>query len=145
MKIDEFMATIKEIENFYGKELSDEQKQIWFKELRNIDIKRFKYITSQVYRTLKFIPKLADILDINANLGYSQAVQEENHIMCKKCNGTGYITYKKVIDNGVAGKIINEYGAICECKRKPKYEGWKITDEEHRTNYYTPYIQEIGG
>jgi predicted metal-binding protein len=88
------------------------------------------------------MPKLADIIEINASLGYSQ-VKKDEKIKCNKCNGTGYVTYIKVIDNGNGNKIENIYGAICSCRQKPKYEGWKITDESHRTNYYTPYVEEI--
>ena len=68
MKIEEFTEVVKELENFYEKEITDEQRQIWFRELRNLEIKRFKYIISQIYRTSKFLPKLADILEINSNL-----------------------------------------------------------------------------
>ena len=38
MKIDEFMETVKQIENFYGKEMTDEQKKIWFDNLKNMSI-----------------------------------------------------------------------------------------------------------
>lgn len=142
MKIEEFMNEVKQLENFYGKDLTDEQKQIWFKELKYLELPRFKYIETQIYKTLKFMPKLADIIEINSSLGYSQ-IKKDERIKCNKCNGTGYITYIKVIDNGDGNKIENIYGAICSCRKKPKYEGWKITDESHRTNYYTPYVEEI--
>lgn len=142
MKLDEFLNEVAGIERFYQKEITEEQKQIWFKELRNLDIKRFKYIVAQVYRTSKFVPKLADILDINTSLGYSQAKQESNKFKCEKCNGTGYLLYKKIIKNG-GEKLENEYGSICTCRQKAKYEGWKITDERYRSNYYTPYMEEV--
>ena len=143
MKIDEFMNEVKQLENFYGKDLTDEQKQIWYKELRYLELPRFKYIETQIYKTLKFMPKLADIIEINSSLGYSQVKKDEQKIKCNKCNGTGYILYKKIADNGTAGKFENLYGAICTCRQKTKYEGWKITDEGHRSNYYTPYAEEI--
>ena len=143
MKIDEFISEIKQLENFYGKELTDEQKQIWYKELRYLELIRFKHITAQIYKTLKFMPKLADIVEINSKLGYSQLKKDQNKIKCSRCKGTGYLLYTKLIDNGAGGKFRNVYGAICSCRQKPKYEGWKITDEEHRSNFYTPYIEEI--
>lgn len=143
MKINEFLDVVAQIERFYQKEISEEQKQIWFKELRSLDIVRFNYIVSQVYRTSKFLPKLADILEINANLGYSQAKKEIEQKKCNKCKGTGYLIYKKLIDNGTE-KLENVYGAICTCRQKQKYEGWKITDERYRTNFYTPYAEEVG-
>lgn len=143
MKLEEFDEEVSKLERFYQKEVTDEQRRIWYTELRNLDISRFKYIISQVYRTSKFLPKLADILEINANLGHSQAKQEENKNKCKRCNGTGYITYKKTTKNG-ANDMLYEFGTICSCRTKPRYEGWKITDERYRSNFYTPFAEEIG-
>lgn len=143
MKLEEFDEEVSKLERFYQKEVTEEQRRIWFTELRNLDISRFKYIISQVYRTSKFLPKLADILEINANLGYSQVKQEENKNKCKKCNGTGYITYKKTTKNG-ANDMLYEFGAICSCRTKTRYEGWKITDERYRSNFYTPFAEEVG-
>lgn len=144
MKIEEFDEEIDKIERFYQKQgaITDEQRQIWYKELKNLDIARFKYIIAQIYRTSRFMPKLADLLEINANLGYSQAKKEKNQSNCKICNGTGYVTYKRTSEKG-ADDLLYEYGAICKCRTKPKYEGWKITDERNRSNYYIPYIEEI--
>lgn len=142
MKIDEFMEVMQQVENFYNKEIPEEQKQVMFKELKNIEIIRFRYIISQHYRTSPYLPKLPDILEINRKLGYSSMQKQTKK--CKKCNGAGYIIYQKEIDNGTGGKLINIYGAICSCRQKRKYEGWKVTDEEHRTNFYTPYIEEVG-
>lgn len=145
MKIEEFDEEINKIERFYQKEksITDEQRQIWYRELRNLDIERFRYIVAQIYRTFKFLPKLADILEINANLGYSQVKQEQNINKCKRCNGTGYITYKKTTKNG-ANDMLYEFGAICSCRVKTRYEGWKVTDERYRSNFYTPYAEEVG-
>ena len=143
MKLEEFDEEVNKLERFYQKEVTDEQRRIWYTELRNLDISRFKYIISQVYRTSKFLPKLADILEINANLGYSQVKQEKNKNKCKRCNGTGYITYKKTTKNG-ANDMLYEFGAICSCRIKPRYEGWKITDERYRSNFYTPFSEEVG-
>ena len=145
MKIEEFDEEINKLERFYQKEkaITDEQRQIWYRELRNLDITRFKYIIAQIYRTSKFLPKLADILEINANLGYSQAKQEQNINKCKRCNGTGYITYKKITKNG-ANDMLYEFGAICSCRIKSKYEGWKVTEERFRSNFYTTFAEEVG-
>ena len=66
MKLEEFDDEVSKLERFYQKEITDEQRKIWYSELRNLDISRFRYIISQVYRTSKFLPKLADILEINA-------------------------------------------------------------------------------
>lgn len=117
MTIEEFSKATEEIERFYQKEIPDEQKKIWFNELKGMEIKRFKYIISQAYRTLKFVPKLADIIEINTNLGYSQVKKEENQVKCSKCKGTGYITYKKLVPNGDK-KMECEYMAVCDCGKE---------------------------
>ena len=143
MKLEEFDDEVSKLERFYQKEITEEQGKIWYSELRNLDISRFRYIISQVYRTSKFLPKLADILEINANLGYSQVKQEENNNKCKRCNATGYLTYKRTTKNG-ADNMMYEFAAICSCRTKPKYEGWKITDERYRSNNYTPFAEEVG-
>ena len=106
MKIEEFDEEIDKLERFYQKEksITDEQRQIWYREL----IK-----------------------------------QEQNINKCKRCNGTGYITYKKTTKNG-ANDMLYEFGAICSCRVKTRYEGWKVTDERYRSNFSTPYAEEVG-
>lgn len=143
MTIDEFTKATTEIENYYQKEITDEQKKIWFNEIKNIDIKRFKYIISQVYRTCKFLPKLADIIEINTNLGHSQVKKEETSKKCDKCKDTGYIIYQKKIKDGEK-ELINEYMAVCSCGKQKQYKGWEFPDERYRTNYYTPLAVELG-
>ena len=143
MTIDEFTKVTTEIENFYQKEISDEQKKIWFSELKGMDLRRFKYVISQVYRSCKFLPKLADIVEINTNLGYSQLKKEEATIKCKKCKNTGYITYWKNIKNGEK-EIPCEFMAVCSCGKQKQYKGWEISEERYRTNFYTPLAVELG-
>ncbi len=143
MKIEEFTEIKNEIENFYKKKISEEEKKRWYEEFKQMDTKRFKYIIAQAYRTLKFIPKLADIIEINANLGYSPVKKEEETIKCNKCRGTGYILYQKEIKNGEE-KMKNSYMAICSCGKQKQYKGWEISDERHRTNYYIPLAVELG-
>ena len=94
MKIEEFDEEIDKLERFYQKQgtITDEQRQIWYKELKNLDIARFKYIIAQIYRTSKFMPTLADILKVNASLGYYQVKQKQYQSNCKICNETRYVT-----------------------------------------------------
>ena len=144
MTIEDFTKATEEIENYYQKSIPDEQKKVWFQELRNMDIKRFRYIISQLYRNCKFLPKLADIIEINSNLGYSQIKKEQlENIKCNKCKGTGYIVYTKIKKNGDKN-ILYEYMAVCSCGKQRQYKGWEISDESHRDNYYMPYAKELG-
>ena len=143
MTIDEFTKATTEIENFYQKEISEEQKKVWFQELRKMDIKRFKYVISQVYRTCKFLPKLADIIEINTNLGYSQVKKDDITQKCSRCKGTGYITYWKNIRNGDK-EIPYQFMAVCGCGKERQYKGWEYPEERYRTNFYTPLAVELG-
>ena len=144
MKIDEFMQVTKEIENFYQKEMTEEQKKIWFENLKSMDIKRFSYLVSLAYKTYKFIPKLADIMELNINTGVRIKNNSEPIQNCKKCNNTGYVLYTKLVDNGIGGKLHYEYMAVCDCGRQKQYKGWEFPDERYRTNYYTPMANELG-
>lgn len=143
MTIDEFTKATTEIENFYQKEISEEQKKVWFQELRKMDIKRFKYVISQVYRTCKFLPKLADIIEINTNLGYSQVKKDDITQKCSRCKGTGYITYWKNIRNGDK-EIPYQFMAVCSCGKERQYKGWEHPEERYRTDFYIPLAIELG-
>ena len=46
MKLEEFDDEVSKLERFYQKEITDEQRKIWYSELRNLDISRFRYIIS---------------------------------------------------------------------------------------------------
>lgn len=142
MKIDEFMDTIKQMENFYGKEMTDEQKRIWFENLKVMNIERFRYIAVNLYKTSKFMPKLSDIFDLNISIGSINKKVESNKTDCKKCGNTGYIVYKKIIKNANCNIEYN-YGAICNCNRKKQYKGWELSDVRYRSKYYTPLAIEL--
>lgn len=140
MKVEEFTTEIEKLCNFYEKPLTDEQNKIWYQNLKDIDIKRFRYIIGEVYKNYKYMPKLADILGFNKQIG--QAKKEEEHT-CPICRGTGYITYWKKVQNGDK-ELEYEYMAICKCGKQKQYKGWEIAQEGHRSNYYTPLAQELG-
>lgn len=136
MKIDEFTEEIKKVENFYQKEYPEEQKKIIYREFKTTNIARFKYIIGQIYRTSKFLPKLADLIEINTNLGFIQE-DRKNNIKCDKCNSTGYIPYIK------KEEIDYQYFAVCSCGISQKYDGSKVSDKRHRSKFYIPYEAEL--
>ena len=105
-----------------------------------MSLERFNYILSEIYKTNKFMPKLADILQVHKQIPYT-AQKEEREIKndCKKCNGTGYVFYIKEINNRKY-----QYAAVCDCGRREKYNGTKCTDAKNKSNYYIPTITEIG-
>ena len=109
MKIEEFNKETQQLERFYEKEIPEEQKKIWYEEFKKMPIERYRYLIGQAYRKSKFIPKLADMIEINKNCGYVE-IEKEPEKICTKCNGLGYITYKKKLkEDGY------EYNYACRC------------------------------
>ena len=113
MKIEEFNKETQKLERFYEKEIPEEQKKIWYEEFKKIPVERYRYIISQVYRRMKFIPKLADMIEINKNCGYTEIFQKViKNQKCEKCKGTGIIMYKK---NVYENTTENDYACRCTC------------------------------
>lgn len=126
MKIEEFDEETRKLEKFYDKEIPEEQRKIWYEEFKGISITRYKYLISQVYRKCKFMPKLADMIEINKTAGVIQQQKDET-VYCPKCNGIGLIFYKKKFNDNI-------YDMVCRCDC---INGMKICKE-------IPTIQEIG-
>lgn len=122
MKIEEFDEETQKLEKFYEKDIPDEQRKIWYEEFKGISITRYKYLISQVYRKCKFMPKLADMIEINKSIGYMQAREQEQKKQlaeCDKCKGTGFVFYKKQ-----KGTLWYDYVCRCNC-----LNGYQINKE----------------
>ena len=122
MKIEEFDEETRKLEKFYEKDIPDEQRKIWYEEFKGISITRYKYLISQVYRKCKFMPKLADMIEINKSIGYMQAREQEQKKQlaeCDKCKGTGFVFYKKQ-----KGTLWYDYVCRCNC-----LNGYQINKE----------------
>lgn len=135
MEISEFIDATTRLEKYYDKEYTKEQRLIMFDELKEKTIDRYKYLVSQAIKRCKFLPKVADFVQIDIEspeINNKKEIREK--IECKKCKGTGYIVYKKKIDNGV-NAFYNNYAAICDCGNAKVYNG---------QDYYTPTIAELG-
>ena len=118
MKIDEFMEETKKLERFYSKELTEEQKKIWFENLKKLTLQRYQYIIGVIYRKNKYFPTLADILQINDETGMKKQEQKYKQEKCDICSGRGVIRYIKKI-NG----IDYEYVCRCNCGNSLKFMG----------------------
>ena len=137
----EFIEYVGQIENVYkNQNLSNIEKEIWYENLKFTSIERFNYILAEIYKTSKFRPTLADILQFHKQIPYT-AKKEEREIKsgCKKCNGTGYVFYTKEINNKKY-----KYSAVCDCERCERYDGTKCADPKNKSNYYIPTIAETG-
>ena len=81
----EFIEATDELEKYYKKELTVEERRIWFEELKNINVIRYKAILKEIFRQKTFMPKLADIININKTL-YIETKQEEiKTVECDIC------------------------------------------------------------
>lgn len=137
----EFIEYVGQIENVYkNQNLSNIEKEIWYENLKFMSIERFNYILAEIYKTSKFRPTLADILQFHKQIPYT-AKKEEREIKsgCKKCNGTGYVFYTKEINNKKY-----KYSAVCDCGRCERYDGTKCADPKNKSKYYIPTIPETG-
>lgn len=139
----EFVEATSRLEQYYGKEYTTQQLQIMFEELNTLAIERYRRLISAVIRKSKYLPKVADIMEANIEEPYTNDNEEKTVIECKKCNSTGYVLYTKIVKNG--GKDLKyTYASICDCGNAKQYDGTKIMDKEHRSNYYTPLAVELG-
>ena len=135
----EFMQYTQEIENFYGQKLSDVEKNVWYENLKFMTIERFNYIIAEIYKVNKFMPKLAEVLEMHRSIPYVENIKKDVKGHCEKCDDTGYVTYTKIVNNRPY-----TYMAVCDCGRHNRYDGSKIHDEKHRSDYYMPTVDEIG-
>ena len=142
MQSGEFIEATEKLEQYYDKEYTKDQRQIMYDELKDIEIERYRKLISIVIRKSKFLPKVADIIDANNEEPYTNNKNQQEKIKCKKCNGTGYIVYNKVMQDGNK-KYTVPCGALCDCGNARQYKGWEITDTRYRTNFYTPYAKEL--
>lgn len=139
----EFVEATSRLETYFDKDYTTGQSQEMFKELKDINIERYRQLVSAVLRKSKFLPKIADFVEANIQEPFLAKKDDLQKITCKKCNSTGYIIYTKVIKDGER-KLKNQYASVCDCGNARKYEGWKVTDKRYRSNFYTPLAQELG-
>lgn len=111
MTMAEFINETDTICEFYGKDIGSYERHIWFEEIGNLKVERYKEIIRECFRTEKFMPKLADILKIKKELP-NKAKDDWIPVECEKCGSTGIITYHKR-DNESGINYL--YGARCIC------------------------------
>lgn len=109
MQVGEFVEATNRIEQYFGKEYTSEQRKIMYEELKNITIERYKRIIVKVIREDKYLPKVADILEKNQEIGFEKV--EEEIVDCKICKGVGLLTYKKEFEG-----LTYTYACRCSCK-----------------------------
>lgn len=125
MQLNEFIQATNRLETYYGKELSTEQMQIMYEELKALSLERYVKLISKCLKTCKYMPKIADILDANNDLAEEVAEEEKREVTpCKKCDGTGYVFYTQFKTNGNV-RIPYTFAARCTCENA-KYANIKV-------------------
>lgn len=113
----EFITATRKLEQYFDKNYTSEQLKIMFEELKELTLPRYNQIIANIIRTNRFLPKIADFLEIDAQIPkYSDNEQKEE---CLRCNQTGIIVYKQLIRQG-NDKAFYQFGARCTCKNGEK-------------------------
>lgn len=139
MTIDEMTAEIKKLENYYGKQMTVDENEIWYDNLKELSIGRFRLIVAESYKKCKYMPKLSEIWDIHKEMPYVEPKkEEEKKANCRICGNSGYVIYVKEY-KGLEYDTV----AVCECGRKKPYDGQALSDESKRNNYYQKTSREV--
>ena len=109
----EFVSKTNKLEQFYGKELSNFQSEIWYKALRSLSESRYDRVINEIFKKFKTMPKLADVLEFQRTLSLN-APEVKEKVECDICNGTGYVMYKKHFKDGNREYDL-DYAARCTC------------------------------
>lgn len=140
MELKEFNKYIKQLQNFYGQELSTTEVNIWFENLKGLTVERFNYVLSEIFKTNKYMPKLSEILEMNRFIPYTANVSiTKSTKNCSKCDNTGYVMYRKII-----GGMPYLFSAVCDCNRQMRYDGKQCQNEKNKSMFYTPTVSETG-
>lgn len=146
MVFTEFIENVEKMQKFYGKEYNEIQKQEMFKYFSKYTEKRFKYIISKVYQKSKFLPTLAELVEMDKSIPYAEIEKEEkksklgNKEKCPVCKNDGFIVYTKEIEG-----FKYQYIAYCECVNGIdfRFDGNKCKDPRNRSNFYIPRYKDI--
>ena len=115
----EFIEATSRLEKYFEKSYTTEQLQIMYEELKNLSIDRYKQIIAKCIRDKKFLPKIADILEINNELMIIKTREEvEETERCSKCNSKGFILYQK---RNTEVNYTYTFACRCTCKNGNNY------------------------
>ena len=121
----EFIEATNRIEQYYDKEYTNEQRKIMFEELKQWNVERYRKVIMTVIRNSKFLPKIADMIQANAEIREIKNNKDIKEVQCDKCNGTGYIDYEK----RMYGHIY-KYACRCTCENGKKKNHNILTYQE---------------
>lgn len=130
----EFMEKTKWLCNLYNKSFNEDQLRFWYSSLQGYDANKYSRAITFYGQNSKYMPTISEMLTTLREMKNTpEEEQPKEKVPCKACNSTGYVLYKKVV-NGIE----YEYASQCNCPnaRGLDYDGSKIADKEHRSDYY---------
>ena len=131
----EFVQTTAKLENYFGKEYTSEQQKIMFDLLKEWSIEKYKRAVNYCIQNCKYLPKIADLKNVDMEVATVKNKEKINFVKCDKCNGEGFIKYFKKIKDGDR-TLEYEYIALCTCEN---------ADKQRRINGYNlPTLAEVG-
>lgn len=74
MNKEEFKREIAKLQVAYNKQFTQEEKMLWFKEFRTVNIKEFEKAVNKTIKETQFTPRIADIrtrIAVNPNDYYT--------------------------------------------------------------------------
>lgn len=131
----EFVQATSRLEKYYDKEYTQNQSKEMYNFFKDWSIS--KYITAINYclKTSKYLPKIADLMNVNTDDMQPREREKIDFVECNKCNGEGFVKYLKSVPNG--DKTLKyEYVALCTCKNGEK--------QRNINGYRLPTTAEIG-
>ena len=109
----DFVRITTEMERFYEKEYNSEQRKYIFEAFKKMSQERYRQVVNTVFKTCRFLPKLADLIEIEQNIP-KETPKEKESVECARCNGTGLTAYTKLIPNGDE-ELEYQFVARCGC------------------------------
>lgn len=127
-------------------EKDDDQKRMmvntWLECFKDIEYEFVLRAIKRMILTKIFTPTISEVRELA--LEYKRAKMENQPKLpegkCNKCNGTGFIMYKKIERN-----IEYTHVARCDCTKGNdyNYDGRKVSDERKKSKYYIPKISDV--
>ena len=144
MDFDEFKKILDKIQRYYGKEYNEVQINEIYKYFGKMSIARFNYIVSKLYQKNKYLPILADFVEVHKENPYSEFKKktETKKNECKVCGGNGFVLYKKYVADMDKSY---EFVAYCECSTEYQFDGMKCKNDRNKSKYYIKNYRELVG
>ena len=135
MTLEQFAIETKVLEDYYAM-----QKKMWFEKLKYYDTERYTNALEFLCATSRYFPLLSEVLEATRN--QQSKANDVEVLPCELCKGTGYILYKKKIND-----TEYDYACLCICQNADgkDYNGMRNDDKDRRSPFYIKTAQEVFG